>query len=167
MDPAFANAQAGDYHLALGSPLIDLGDPLEPPGGLDRDVDPRVLDGDGDGLAWRDVGWDEHNVTRLSPSGPALLGTIVTMTTEAPPGTQYCLGIAVEAVDFPVGGLGSFLINPFGMIVLGCAAVPGTDTLAISSSPAVIGFTFYLQSTAFTQGGVGSTSNRVTLVLQP
>jgi hypothetical protein len=57
VDPSFVNAASGDYHLAFGSPVIDKGDPAA---GLPEDVDldgnARVVDGDGNGTAIRDLG---------------------------------------------------------------------------------------------------------------
>ncbi|HJZ78141.1 MAG TPA: right-handed parallel beta-helix repeat-containing protein [Vicinamibacterales bacterium] len=59
-DPLFVNSAAGDYHLLPNSPSVDVGD--NGAGALpaiDLDGDPRVLDGDGDGLAVVDMGADE------------------------------------------------------------------------------------------------------------
>jgi hypothetical protein len=69
-DPLFADALGPDglpwtgdedLHLLPGSPCIDAGDPAYagPPGETDVDGDPRVLDGDGDGIAVIDIGADE------------------------------------------------------------------------------------------------------------
>ena len=56
--PGFAGA--GDYHLAPGSPMIDAGNMAAPtPGILDIDGGPRATDGNGDGVARRDIGADE------------------------------------------------------------------------------------------------------------
>lgn len=55
----FANAAAGDYHLRLGSPAIDTGSTAPPAAGesaIDRDGNPRVLDGNLDCVAQRDRG---------------------------------------------------------------------------------------------------------------
>lgn len=50
-----------DLHLQPGSPCIDAGDPayVAQPGETDIDGDPRVLDGDVDGVAVIDIGADE------------------------------------------------------------------------------------------------------------
>jgi hypothetical protein len=63
---------AGDPHLQAGSPMIDAGDPASPPAGtLDLDGDPRQIDGDGDGIARRDIGADERlSAPPVSSSGP-------------------------------------------------------------------------------------------------
>jgi hypothetical protein len=52
----------GDLHLLPGSPCIDAGDPeyVARPGETDIDGDPRVLDGDGDGVPVIDIGADEY-----------------------------------------------------------------------------------------------------------
>jgi len=54
-DAGFANAAGGDFHLLAGSPLVDAGDPATAHG-LDLDAHPLVTDGNGDGIARRDIG---------------------------------------------------------------------------------------------------------------
>jgi hypothetical protein len=56
VDPAFVNPAAGNYRLRPGSPVIDKGDPAA--AGPTRDLDrrARVIDGDLDGTAVRDLG---------------------------------------------------------------------------------------------------------------
>ena len=53
--PGFVDAAGGDFHLAPTSELIDAGDPA-PDSNVDLDGNPRAADGDGDGVARRDVG---------------------------------------------------------------------------------------------------------------
>lgn len=55
-----------EYHLGATSPAIDAGDDAALPAGLatDSDGDDRILDGDGDGTATVDIGYDEYK-----PSG--------------------------------------------------------------------------------------------------
>jgi hypothetical protein len=58
VDPAFVDPAAGDYRLAAGSPVVDRGSPDtifgEP--AVDLAGSPRIVDGDGDGSARRDMG---------------------------------------------------------------------------------------------------------------
>lgn len=54
-DAGFVDAATGDYRLAPGSPLIDAGDPTTL-AGLDFAGNPLIADGNGDGIARRDVG---------------------------------------------------------------------------------------------------------------
>jgi hypothetical protein len=68
VDPAFVNP-ASDFHLQMGSPLIDAGTPGPLGGGesaTDLDGNPRLADGNGDGIARRDLGAFE----RAAPSPP-------------------------------------------------------------------------------------------------
>jgi hypothetical protein len=61
--PAFVDASTGDYHLAPGSPMIDMGNPADPPlGAVDFDGDPRAVDATpacSGNVARRDIGADE------------------------------------------------------------------------------------------------------------
>ena len=61
-DPA--TWEDNDYHLAVGSPCIDAGDPgfVPLPSETDMDGDPRVWDGDGNGEAIVDMGVDEFRL---------------------------------------------------------------------------------------------------------
>jgi len=53
----FVDAPNDDYRLAPGSPLIEAGNPAAPPtGSLDLALTLRAQDGDGDGVARRDIG---------------------------------------------------------------------------------------------------------------
>jgi hypothetical protein len=66
--PAFVNAGAGDYHLAAGSGGIDAGTGIAagaPPDDVDGDT--RPTDGDGDGIAKVDIGFDEAPAAPPSP----------------------------------------------------------------------------------------------------
>jgi hypothetical protein len=59
VNPQFVKQGAGNYHLKSSSPVIDKGQPGQPkPGESKTDLDgrKRVLDGDGDGSARRDIG---------------------------------------------------------------------------------------------------------------
>jgi hypothetical protein len=64
-DAGFVDAAGGDYHLLPSSPLLDAGDPATAQG-LDLDDNPLVADGDGDGVARRDLGASE---LQLAPAG--------------------------------------------------------------------------------------------------
>ena len=56
VNPGFRNAAAGDYRLSATSPLIDKGAPGTGGPALDLNEGARVLDGNADGVAVRDMG---------------------------------------------------------------------------------------------------------------
>lgn len=58
VDPRFVDPIAGDYHLRADSPLIDAGSDTSAPT-TDLDGDARPHDGDEDGTATVDIGYDE------------------------------------------------------------------------------------------------------------
>jgi hypothetical protein len=85
LPPGFAPATAGDFRLAPDSALLDQGTPIS---GVDSDFEgqPRNLDGQGDGLALPDLGWDELAGSTAS-FGPnqtlfAMPGQLLTTTLE-------------------------------------------------------------------------------------
>jgi uncharacterized repeat protein (TIGR01451 family) len=59
VDPRFADADDGDFHLRSDSPLIDAGTNAGAPS-EDFEGEPRPLDGNGDGYVRVDVGADEY-----------------------------------------------------------------------------------------------------------
>ena len=67
-DAGFVNAAGGDYRLLPGSPLIDAGSPATAQG-LDLDGNPLVTDGNGDGIARRDIGAFEAPAVPAVPGG--------------------------------------------------------------------------------------------------
>jgi hypothetical protein len=69
--PAFVNPAGGDLHLAAGSLLIDAGNPAAAGFARDRDGSARVTDGDGDGIAVRDMGAYERPASIVTtPKAP-------------------------------------------------------------------------------------------------
>ena len=82
LDPSFANAQGGDYQLAVGSNCIDTGSIAAIPSGVTTDLagDPRVVDGDADQVEEVDMGAyefqvDGGSVTTLTVSSAIASGT--------------------------------------------------------------------------------------------
>ena len=64
-DPLFFDPENGDYHLAFGSPCIDLGtDSAEALPGEDSEGDQRPIDGDLDSVPAYDMGADELSTSR-------------------------------------------------------------------------------------------------------
>ena len=83
VDPLFLSAPGNDFHLSKSSPAIDAGDDSAPNlPSTDYDGNPRIADGNGDGLAVVDLGAFEvvntssANLNSLSLSfNPQLVGT--------------------------------------------------------------------------------------------
>jgi hypothetical protein len=93
-DGGFADAANGDYHLRPGSPLVDAGDPATAQG-VDLDGNPLVTDGNGDGIARRDLGAFE--LATAAGRGPQ--SRIVTADTRPPLVTGFKADPAIFAVS--------------------------------------------------------------------
>ena len=65
-DALFDETPGHEFRLLPGSPLIDMGDPAAPQG-LDLDGGARVADGNGDGIARRDIGAFELQPAMAGP----------------------------------------------------------------------------------------------------
>jgi hypothetical protein len=71
-EPAFVNAQTGDYRLRYGSPCIDAGTNLSALITNDLAGNPRPLDGDADGVAGFDMGAYEYNPQTADSNGDGI-----------------------------------------------------------------------------------------------
>jgi hypothetical protein len=91
----FSEETGSAFALLPGSPLIDAGDPTAPQG-LDLHGDPRVADGDGDGVARRDLGAFELQPTPLA--GPQHPGGGSAADTQAPVISGFRSSRAVFAI---------------------------------------------------------------------
>ena len=81
-DPLFNNPVAKDFHLRPGSPCIDQGNNSAPSlPANDFEGDPRILDGDGDGIAIVDMGADEAPPLANTPVGSSVTVPLNGVTT--------------------------------------------------------------------------------------
>lgn len=88
LDPMFVDVAGGDVRPATGSPLIDAGkaDPLAPDESpLDLAGSPRLVDGNGDGTAQRDLGAFETAAPPPPPPAPTPPAPPPVATTGATP----------------------------------------------------------------------------------
>ncbi|HKX45811.1 MAG TPA: DUF1565 domain-containing protein, partial [Planctomycetota bacterium] len=168
VDPRFLDPQGGDFHLAPGSPLVDVGDPALPPGGTDLDGDPRVLDGDSDLSSRVDIGHDERNPVALGVSGTPVLGATLGLDVAAPAGWFAFAAVALDTADLALGPFGSLLVDPFASVPLGSGPAPWSGTLSLPPDPVLAGLELFLQALGVDlPGGAGSFSNRVELAVAP
>ncbi len=165
-EPAFVDSAASNYHLSAVSPLIEMGPPAQASKGIDVDADPRVLDGDENGIQRVDMGADERNVTKLTAAGAATLGSAVTFTTLAPPNRSYMLFLGTKPGDTPNPPYGAFLVGLAGIQVVGSGTVPGEDVVPIPPIPSLLGEELWAQSLAIDTGTTyGSLSNVLRFVI--
>ncbi len=120
VNPGFV-APGRDYRLAAGSPLIDIGRPGALPAGAsttDLAGAPRLVDGNGDGTARRDIGAYE-----LQP--PTVTPPTVTPPTVTPPvggvqgadTTKPLLGLGLSPKSFRAAGSGPSIAAALGTTV--------------------------------------------------
>ena len=160
MNPHFRDASSADYRLTGASPMIDRGAAFLTPGGTDAFGDPRILDGDQNGVQRADIGADEYDAVELLAAGTSVLGGTLTLTTLAPPGYTYELFVATEPGDTALPPFGSMLVGSAGLQTVGSGAVPGADMLSIPFALALVGSELWAQSLALeAPGGPGSFSN--------
>jgi hypothetical protein len=80
VNPGFRDSATGDYRLAATSPVIDKGAPGTGAPTLDLGKGARILDGNGDGIAVRDMGAYESPTKVIVAGGPDTTAPNTTIT---------------------------------------------------------------------------------------
>lgn len=145
-DPLFLDPFGGDHRLVFGSPCVDRGDPVEPPG-WDLAGSARPVDGDLNARERVDMG--AYELAPLSLTGVPAIGTTVQLEFWGPANgvsTLYWLrGAPVTPIPTPYGEyeLG-FPRSAFATV----ATAPGPPValpLTIPADPALVGLSFSFQ----------------------
>jgi len=171
-DPHFLGP--ADYHLLAASPCVDAGaNGLVPaPGETDGEGDPRLLDGNLDGLrgngARVDMGADELSGVRLEVDHPPAPGATSNFSVTGPAGATYALVGSAQTSVFFVNPFGTVLIG-FPAVVLGVGTTPGKHPFTVPFNNALAGFDIHAQAlVAQSVGGqvVGQLTNRLDMTLR-
>ena len=162
LDPLFAG---GDGALSAASPCIDAGDPAALLLGADAAGNPRLLDGDLDGVIVVDMGAEEFGNVHLSISGSTTPGGLIQLDTTGTPGLLVTLffGLAAgSAFQPPFGVLGLDLSQPWRSLP-GFAVIPDSVSAIVPPTLATP-LTIYVQALAYDLGvPAGNVSNVVKL----
>ncbi|TAJ04403.1 MAG: DUF1565 domain-containing protein [Planctomycetota bacterium] len=165
VDPQFANPALGDFHLLAGSPMVDAGHPLAI-GGSDGDLDPLTLDGDADGVAQRDIGFDELGLVRVATTTTPQVGGTLGFSVQAPASWTWVLAFATATGDVSFGNWGGLLLDPNALAVVAFGAAPGAPSFAVPNDPALHGAEFHAQAFGWQSlPAPASFGNRVDLVI--
>jgi len=149
VDPQFAAAALGDYHLIFGSPCIDIGDPTLLSSSFDLDKFLAPADGNLDAVAQMDLGCFEFRPLRVETTGA--LGADVAFQFFGSPCMQTMLFVAPGGPSFGKHtAFGNLLLGPSGILPLlttiALSPAPNVVAATIPGVPALVGATFTFQS---------------------
>lgn len=159
---------SGDHHLSTSSPLIDAGTlnpgstlnlpatfTVYPPYGFDVDLNPRLMDGNYDGVTGIDVGAHEVNTLSVSGQGVYALGANVSLSVTdaggqlagpADPLFAFASAGAISPVEFRVDPLGLLYLDPITFSIITSGTMPvvgsantGTFSFVMPSNPIFLG----------------------------
>ena len=144
LDPLFVNSAAGDYHLRFGSPAIDSGGACSSVCKAVPDLDGliRPIDGNGDGIAVRDMGAYEYGrrapTAGAAASNPTPLAkaadTFVATAADPDPGDGVSLS---WTFDDGTHASGAGVVHAFATPGAHTAKVTATDPSGLSATATV------------------------------
>jgi hypothetical protein len=108
-DPLWVDPAAEDFRLRRDSPCIDTAAGTQP---TDFEGEPRVFDGNSDGVAVSDIGADEFHAL-VFPAGPAVMGQPFHFVAQAPPAEDGNL-VTILLSTAPAGESGGIVIPGSG-----------------------------------------------------
>ncbi len=154
------------FHLLHQSPLVDAGSPSRRSIGTDWDLDPRAVDGNGDGVERVDIGWDEYNVVQLEVEGKPVLGGSFSVHVNAFADLHYILAGAIRTADVERPPFGAVLIG-VPRVVFAKGLMPASHKVAVPNESILYGMRVSFQAFGYIpRAGRGSFSRRADFTIR-
>jgi len=174
-DPSFADLDGDDdslgtlddeFAVVAGSPCIDAGATSGETSGISLDGNPRLLDGNLDGVMVPDIGAVEFTNVRLSV-GQAATGDSLSVEIQAKVSLWGFLIIGLGDAETPVAPFGLLLVDPsLGMTRLFVGQLPFEASFQVPSAMAIPRALKFQCIGLKTGAGAGNFSNAVWVMLE-